>query len=70
MAVRRDGTVIISAMTNSGLPPLVIVQNGQLSQILLPPSTSIQPNGMPFYDFSPMGPPMVSSDGSAYVEVK
>jgi hypothetical protein len=69
IAVRGDGAFIIDAMTNSGLPPLTIVggPNG-VDQIFIPWSTSTNPFGTQFNDFSPMGPPMVNSDGNTYLE--
>ncbi len=60
--------MIISAMTNNGLPPLTIVQNGAGTLVSIPTSTNTQPDGTQYSDFSPMGPPIVDSDGSAYVE--
>ena len=69
IAVRGDGAFIVGAMTNSGLPPLTIVGGpGGINQIFIPWSTSTNPFGTQFNDFSPMGPPRVNSDGNAYLE--
>jgi hypothetical protein len=68
IAVRGDGAVIIAAMTNNGLPPLTIMQDGQPISINIPTSTDTQPDGTPFDEFSPMGPPIVDTDGSTYLE--
>ena len=67
-AVRGDGTVVIDAMTNSGVPPLTLVKDGQLTSIIISSSTDTQPDGTTFAEFSPMGPPIVGSDDSIYVE--
>lgn len=65
IAIRGDGSVVIAAMTNNGLPPLTI--DGSV-QIPIVSSTSTDPSGVQFADFSPMGPPMVNTDGNTYVE--
>lgn len=68
-AVRGDGTVVIAAMTNNGLPPLMLVSaNGQPASLYIPTSNGTHPDGTPFADFSPEGPPIIDSDGSAYME--
>lgn len=56
-------------MTNNGLPPLMLVSpNGQPTSVYIPTSNGTHPDGTPFADFSPEGPPIVDSDGSAYME--
>lgn len=64
-AIRGDGSVVIAAMTNNGLPPLTV--NGQVN-IPVDSSTSTDSSGRQFADFSPMGPPIVNSDGYTYIE--
>jgi hypothetical protein len=64
IAIRGDGSVFISAMTNNGLPPLTV--NG--TNIAVPASTSTDSSGRQFADFSPLGPPIVNSDGFTYIE--
>jgi hypothetical protein len=69
IAVRPDGAVVVAAMTNNGLPALTVVaQNGQSQTVAIPTSTSTNPSGQQLSTFSPMGPPIVDSDGSIYVE--
>src|SRR5213075_308592 len=68
IAVRGDGAVFIAAMTNNGLPPLTMVQNSQFTTIPIPPSTDTKLDGTTFDEFSPMGPPIVDTDGSTYLE--
>jgi hypothetical protein len=73
MAIRGDGSVIISAPGNtSGLPELEVVMGGQSTYWILTPSIPTsqytQSNGSILYGYSPIGPPMVNTDGSAYVE--
>jgi hypothetical protein len=63
-ATRGDGSVVIAAMTNNGLAPLTV--NG--TSITVPSSTSTDSSGRQFADFSPMGPPIVNSDGYTYLE--
>jgi hypothetical protein len=63
-ATRGDGSVVIVAMTNNGLPPLTV--NG--TNIAVPASTTTDSSGRQFADFSPMGPPIVNSDGYTYLE--
>jgi len=59
----------LAAMTNNGLPPLMLVSpNGQPTSVYIPTSNGTHPDGTPFADFSPEGPPIVDSDGSAYIE--
>jgi hypothetical protein len=64
IAIRQDGTKVIAAMTNNGLPALTI--NG--SSIPIPLSTDTDGSGTQFPEFSPMGPPIVDADNSVYVE--
>lgn len=64
IAIRGDGAIVVAAMTNNGLPPLTI--NG--SSWPIPSSTSTDPSGGQIADFSPMGPPIVDSDDSIYLE--
>lgn len=65
IAIRGDGAVVIAAMTNNGLPPLTIDGAG----VSIESSTSTDSSGIThFDDFSPMGPPIVDSDDSVYVE--
>jgi hypothetical protein len=73
MAIRGDGAVVISAPGNtSGLPELMIVdgQNGQLlgQQPSIPASSYQLSNGSWVNGYSPIGPPIVDSNGSIYVE--
>jgi hypothetical protein len=67
IAVRGDGAVIISEPTNSGFPPLTIVQNGFGEEYPIQVSTSTQ-NGREIDLNCCMGPPMVNVDGITYVE--
>lgn len=75
MAVRSaiDGAVIISAPGNtSGLPELEVV-NGQTGQLLstqpyIPPSSYTESNGTVLNGYSPIGPPIVDSNGNTWVE--
>jgi hypothetical protein len=59
IAVRGDGAVFISEPTNNGYPPF-----GSYS---IPPSTSTI-NGVTINVQCCMGPPMLNSDGTVYVE--
>jgi Big-like domain-containing protein len=63
IAVRGDGVVVISEPTNNGFPPLTV--NG-LSYPIPPSSNTI--GGNTIYPQCCMGPPMVNSDGTIYVE--
>ena len=74
IAVRAatDGAVVISASGNtSGLPELLLV-NGRTGQTIvapnIPPSFYTNQSGTTLGGYSPIGPPMVNSDGSIYVE--
>jgi hypothetical protein len=72
MAIRPDGSVVIAAPGNtSGLPELMLL-DGQSGQVLFPltiPTSSYQnSDGSIVNGYSPIGPPIVDSDGSAYVE--
>ncbi|HTV60668.1 MAG TPA: kelch repeat-containing protein [Verrucomicrobiae bacterium] len=72
LAIRGDGAIAISAPGNtSGLPELQIV-NGQTAQLIsepyIPPSSYTEQNGTVLNGYSPIGPPIVDSDGSTYVE--
>jgi hypothetical protein len=69
MAIRVDGSVVISAMTNNGLPPLsVVTPGGFLQTVNIPTSTATDAFNNQIAEFSPMSPPIVDSDGSIYVE--
>jgi hypothetical protein len=72
MAIREgDGAVVIAALGNtSGLPELVVVDgaSGSATQISIPPSTYTNPDQSQVLGYSPIGAPIVGSDGSAYVE--
>ena len=72
MAIRPDGSVAISASGNtSGLPEFMIVsgQNGQVvSAPNIPPSTYQGNLGGYVGGYSPIGAPIVDSDGNTYVE--
>jgi hypothetical protein len=67
IAVRGDGAVIISEPTNNGFPPLTILQAGGEAMYSIPPSSNTT-NGNTIYPQCCMGPPMVNTDGNAYVE--
>ncbi|HEV2417194.1 MAG TPA: kelch repeat-containing protein [Terriglobia bacterium] len=72
IAIRGDGAVVISAPGNtSGLPEIQIVdgQTGQLiSEPDIPQSSYINAEGSNIPGYSPIGPPIVDSSGSVYVE--
>lgn len=72
MAIRGDGAVIIAALGNtSGLPELMVVDGasgGVLAAPTIPTSTYTNPDQSTIQGYSRIGPPIVSSDGSAYVE--
>jgi len=69
MANRADGTIVIAADGNtSGLPELMIVNNGSVSNIPIPASSYTQSDGTVLSGYSPIGPPLVNADGNAYVE--
>ncbi len=63
IAVRGDGAVIISEPTNNGFPPLTV--GGVTYDI---PRSINTLNGNTIYVQCCMGPPMVNTDGAAYVE--
>ncbi len=72
MAIRGGGDVVISAPGNtSGLPELSVV-NGSNGQVVvspsIPPSMYQNSNGSYSNGYSPIGAPIVDSDGSIYVE--
>jgi len=74
MAIRAatDGAVAIAASGNtSGLPELMLV-DGQTGDVLaepaIPQSTYEDQNGDMIGGYSPIGPPIVGSDGTIYVE--
>jgi len=72
IALRQDGSVIISASGNtSGLPELMVV-NGETGQAVsepyIPPSSYTQQNGTILDGYSPIAAPIVDSDGTTYVE--
>jgi hypothetical protein len=71
-AISGDGTVVMAAPGNtSGFPELMVL-NGQTGQSMLQPaiptSSYTQQNGQVIQGYSPIGPPMVDSDGSTYIE--
>jgi hypothetical protein len=67
IAVRGDGVVIVSEPTNNGFPPLTAVGPG--GQFAYPiPTSSDTENGITIFPQCCMGPPMVNTDGTAYVE--
>jgi hypothetical protein len=72
MAIRQDGAVVIAGPLQTANPLLVV--DGQSGSVLLapaiPPSTLINSSGQSSSCdcFTPVGQPMVDSDGSTYVE--
>ncbi len=64
IAVRGDGAVIITEATNVGFPS--VSMNGQMYSI--PPSTVTNAFGTTIDVLCCVGPPMVNSDGTAYLE--
>jgi hypothetical protein len=71
MAIRNDGSIVIAALGNtSGLPELMIVDptSGAATQISIPPSTYTNPDQSQGMGYSRIWAPIVSSDGSAYVQ--
>jgi len=71
IAVRGDGAVIISEPTNNGFPQLTmqLPNNGrQTIYDLEPPSTITTPQGQIVAVQCCVGPPMVNTDGTVYVE--
>ncbi len=69
-----DGAIVISAPGNTaGLPELMLVDGTSGQPIVdvsryIPPSKYTLSDGTVLNGYSPIGPPIVSSDGSAYVE--
>ena len=70
VAVRGDGAVIISGPSNNGFPPLTLVPVGgaNIVSYSIPPSTLENSSGQQVGVQCCLGPPMVNSDGTAYVE--
>jgi hypothetical protein len=72
IAIRGDGAVVLAAAGNtSGLPELTILDgaSGQpMAYPQIPVSTYTDQLGDTLSGYSPIGPPIVDSDGSAYVE--
>jgi IPT/TIG domain/Bacterial Ig-like domain (group 2)/Kelch motif/Galactose oxidase, central domain len=71
IAIRNDGSLVIAALGNtSGLPELMIVdgQTGAVTQIPVPTSTYTNPDQSTFHGYSRIWAPIVSSDGSTYVQ--
>jgi hypothetical protein len=73
LAIRGDGAVAISAPGNtSGLPEFVIVSGTQGNDVLvnpqIPPSLYMNSLGGTTQGYSPIGPPIIDSNGTTYVE--
>jgi hypothetical protein len=68
IAVRGDGAVIISEPTNNGLPPVMMVGGPSQGVYSIPTSTSTDAQGVTIDVQCCTGPPMVNSDGTAYLE--
>ena len=68
IAIRPDGWVIMSSPTNAGFPPLMEVWKGAVYTEPIPESSFTDAFGVVHYVQSIMGPPIVDSDGSTYVE--
>jgi hypothetical protein len=68
IAVRGDGAVVISEPTNVGFPPLTLVSASGYMTTYQIPQTTVTTHGNTIYVQCCMGPPMVNSDGTAYVE--
>ena len=68
IAVRGDGSVILSAPSNNGFPRLTLVQpNGEQISYNITYSSDTE-NGNTVYLWCCMGAPMVNTDGTTYVE--
>lgn len=68
IAVQPDGIVVMSAPTNSGMPPLITVWRGSVGSTLIPTSSITDSGGAVYFVQSLVGPPTVAPDGAAYVE--
>jgi hypothetical protein len=68
IAVRGDGAVIVSEPTNNGFLPLTMVYPGGEAAYPIPTSTNTTTAAGTINVQCCMGPPMVNSDGTAYVE--
>ena len=69
IAVRGDGSVVITEPTNNGFPPLTVVgPTGAQQGYYIPPTSKTNAQGITTYVQCCMGPPMVNVDGTAYVE--
>jgi hypothetical protein len=68
IAVRGDGAVIITEPTNNGLPPVMMVGGPSQGVYSIPTSTSTDAQGVTIDVQCCTGPPMVNSDGTAYLE--
>jgi hypothetical protein len=69
IAVRRDGTAVLTEPTNSGLPPVTLVNPyGGTRSFLVPGSTFESATGQPIGAQCCVGPPMVDSDGTTYYQ--
>jgi outer membrane protein assembly factor BamB len=68
VAVRGDGVAFIAEPTNAGLPSLTVAYpNGYIQAIQFPPST-VTTNGNTIQVTCCVGPPMVNTDGTVYLE--
>jgi hypothetical protein len=68
-AVRSDGAVVVSEPTNNGFPPLTLVQpDGTQISYYVPPSIVANSEGQETQVQCCVGPPIVNTDGSFYVE--
>jgi hypothetical protein len=70
IAVRGDGAVILSGPSNNGFPRLTLVPVGgaNIVSYYIPPTILTNTDGSQTAVQCCMGPPMVNSDGTAYVE--
>jgi hypothetical protein len=64
IAVRGDGAVVVTEATNVGLPSVTV--NGEMYSI--PPSTVTNAFGTTIDVLCCVGPPMVNTDGTTYLE--
>jgi hypothetical protein len=67
IAVRGDGATFITEPTNNGFPQLTKVETGNYIGFSIPPSSDTE-NGSQIDIQCCMGPPMVNTDGTTYVE--
>lgn len=72
MAIRPDGSIVVASSGNTaGFPELLVLDGNSGSFVAvpsIPASTYTDSFGTTLSGFSPIGPPIVDSDGSAYVE--